>query len=402
MRKGTLILSLVVVGMVASMALAGDSNLWFDARDNTTSAGTGVGGQLIAPGAPVQPYINGQQPPAGGGNSAVRFGAANTAVNGGARGAGGVLYLNPVQAGGAEHTANPAGSGSAWPNYDADLNSSTGRLWLYMDVNPDDAAGSGQVISSLGIDTNVSAGPLATQPRNAVGSLAFTMINDATVAAAAGGSPAAPWNGVVNGVQSGSAPNAGCPACVLSVTGSKGVRVPVTTGPTYAASLGMQPNVTGPYRVGRLDVVAGTRVCSGRQANAHVDNSTYTVKLSVNNLLITRVFQSGGDADEQVSFGYDPYAGSAAIDGAVSGSTAGNTSANPDAAIVIRLHGDFNGDGNVTGADVAGFNLAVAASGGGTATVAQMYLGDFNNSRSVTGGDVAGFNGAVAASGTCP
>ena len=395
MRKSTLVLSLGVVAMLASVSLATDSSLWFDVRDNTTSAGTGVGGQLIFPGAPAVPYTNGQNPAGGLGNSADRFGTA--AINGGARGSGGVLRLNPVQASGANAIANPAGSGSAWPNYDADLNSATGRFWLYMDVQ-DDLSGTGDVISSLGIDTNVTAGPLNTLPRTPIASLAFTMINDGTVSAQAGGSPTTPWNGVVNGSQSGVSPT-------ISITGSKAVRVPVTTGPAYAASLGIQPSLTGPYRVGRLDVVAGTRVCSGRTANANVDNSTYSVKLSFNNLLTTRVFQSGGDAVENVAIGYDPYVADGAfgtLDADISGSVSGNTSANPDAAIQIRLHGDYTGDGNVTAADIAGFTAAENAQLAGTQTQAQVYLGDFNNSRSVTAGDIAGFTNAENNSLVCP
>jgi hypothetical protein len=152
-------------------------------------------------------------------------------------------------------------------------------------------------------------------------------------------------------------------------------------------------------------VVAGTRVCSGRTANANVDNSTYSVKLAVNNLLITRVFQSGGDASEEVSMGYDPYVADASfglLDASVSGSTNLNTSANPDGAIVIRMHGDFSGDGNVTAADVAGFSAAQSASLAGTAKVSQMYLGDFNNNRTVTAADIAGFSAAQTNSLTCP
>ena len=379
--------------MLASVSLATDSRLWFDTRDNTTSAGTGVGGQLIAPGAPAIPYTNGQQPVAGSGNSANRFGSS--AINTGHAGAGGVLYLNPVQASGFNAIANPNGSGSGWPNYDADTNSATGRLWLYMDVI-DDPSGTGDVISSLGIDINCSAGPLMTAPRTPIASLNFTLFNDATVAAANGASPAAPWNGTAAGAQSGSSPN-------ISWLGAKAVRVPVTTGPAYAASLGMQPNNVGPYRVGRLDVTAGTRVCSGRQANNYVDNSTYSVKLAVNNLLITRVFQSGGDAVENVAMGVDPYAADAAFgtfDADISGSAVG-TSANPDAAIVIRMHGDFNGDGNVNSLDLAGFGTAVSA-GSAAQTVGQVYLGDFNNSRSVNSLDLAAFGNAVTASGPCP
>lgn len=379
--------------MIAARSVAQDSTMWYDVRNNTTSAGTGIGGQLIAPGAPAQPYTNGQEPASGSGNSANNFGTA--AINGGARGAGEILRLNPVQASGFNASPNPNG-GSAWPNYDADTNSSTGSLYLYMDVN-DDPSGVGDVISSIGINHIITNGPLNTVPRNTIASVAFTMANDATVAAANGAAPPVPWNGVVNGASDGGTPP--------SVIGTKAVRVPVTTGPVYAATLGIQPNAVGPYRLGRLDVTAGARSCLGRTPNAHVNNSTYQVKLTVNNLLITRVFSSGGDAVENVAFGYDPLVadgGFGTLDAAVSGSVSGNTSTSPDAIIQVRLHGDFSGDGNVTGADVAGFNAAVTASLGGACKVSQMYLGDFNNNRTVTGADIAGFVNATSASLTCP
>lgn len=408
MRKSAFILGFGIVASLAAKSMAQDSSLWFDVRDNSTITGAaGISGQAITAtvGAPSTPYTLGQNPVGGSGNSADRFGTA--VINGGGRGAGGVLRLNPTQASGVNAIANPNGSASAWPNYPVapavtgDNNSATGSLYLYMDVN-DDASGVGDVISSLGIDINLSNGPLVTTARNPVGSVAFTMFNDASVAkfAGTGGSPSTPWNGVANG-----ASNLGTPP---SIIGAKAVRVPVTSGPAYAASLGCQANASGgTYRVGRLDVTAGTRNCVGRTANNHVDNSTYSVKLSVNNLLITRVFSSGGDGTESVNMGYDPYVADGAnfgvLDAGISGSVVG-TSAFPDAAIQIRLHGDFNADGNVTNADVAGFTSALNANSSGTLTVAQCYLADFNGSKSVTNADVAGFTTALTVSGNaaCP
>jgi len=398
--KRTLILSLVAVACIATTTF-GQSAMWFDVRDNTnTAAAGGAQGQFIAgttPGGGLQqPYTNGQDVAGGGGNSADRFGTA--AINGGARGAGAVLRLNPVQAGGNHAILNPNGAGSGFPNYPvapaaADNNAATGALYVYMDV-ADDVSGTGDVISSIGVDTLITPGPLNTVARSSVAGTAMTVYNDGTVAAQAGGSPAVPWNASpVNGV-----------GTAAGVTGTKMVRVPVAAGPVYDVTLGIQPNAN-PYRIARMDVVAGTRNCTGRTANAHVDNSTWTVKLSVNNLLCTRVFASGGDAVEDCSWGYDPYVADAAfgtLDVAINGSTSGATSANPDAAIQMRLRGDFNGDGNVTAIDQTGLNAAIGASVTSSAKVRQMYLGDFNNNRTITAIDQAGFNKAIAASIVCP
>lgn len=383
MKRTSTMLACGIVAVLAARSIAQDSSVFYDVRDDRTSAGSGIGGQLI--GTPAAPYTKGQNPAGGAGNSADRFGTG--AVNAGGRGAGGVLRLAPVA------TTN-SHSNVAWPNYDTDNNGSTGNLWLYMAVN-DDASGTGDVISSMGLDHNIANGPNLVTQRNQIASVAFTMFNDATVAAGAGGSPATPWNGVVNG-----ASNLGTPPSVL---GSKAVRVPVTTGPAYAASLGIQPNA-GLYRIGQLRVTAGARNCTQRSANLHVDNSTYKLTASVNNLLCTRVFQSGGDAVENISMGYDPFFADAAfgtLDAAQSGSVVA-ASANPDAAIQVRLHGDFSGDGNVSAADVAGFNAAVAANLAATQTVSQTYLGDFNNNRTVTSADIGGFTAATTASLTCP
>jgi hypothetical protein len=380
-----MILACGIVAGLAASSMAQDSSIFYDTRDNVTSAGSGIGGQLI--GTPANPYLQGQNPVAGGGNSADRFGVA--AVNAGGRGAGGVLRLAPVA------TTN-SHLNVAWPNYDTDTNGSTGNLWLYLNVQ-DDASGTGDVISSIGLDHNVTNGPnFGLAARNSIASIAFTMDNGASVAAQAGGSPAVPWNGVVNGASNLATPP--------SVIGSKAVRVPVTTGPAYAASLGIQPVPASLYRLGQLRVTAGARNCTQRSANLHVDNSTYSLKASVNNLLCTRVFQSGGDAVENISMGYDPFVANGTfgtLDASVSGSVMG-TSAAPDAAMQIRLHGDFSGDGNVTGADLAGFNAAINANLAGTLKVSQTFLGDFNNNRTITGADLAGMNSAITNSLTCP
>lgn len=386
MTKTTLLLTLGLFAMFSGRLLAQDSRIWLDTRDNITSAGTGIGGQLIAPGAPTAPYINGQNPAAGMGNSADRFGTS--AINGGARGAGGVLRLNPAQVGGWEATTNPTGSGSGWPNYDLDINSATGCLWYYMDVG-NNANCPGGNIDAIGIDTSITQTFPAIPMRNTIASVTMTVPNDATVGANAPcGMPNPPW---------------------LTVSGPTTVSGPL---PVVSASMsgpapvfGLPPCPAGPYRIAKLCVTAGLRNCNGRVTNTFVDGSTYSVKISMSNPVPGVRRGPCAGVFDNVSIGYDPLIMNptyGTLDAPINGGTPGNTSASPDAAIQIRLRGDFNGDGNVSGADVGGFNNAVGGGVGATAKVAQIYLGDFNNSRSVTGADIAGFNSAVLHSGTCP
>src|SRR5262245_33276599 len=107
MKRSLLVLG--IVAMVAATSFAQDSTWFLDVRDNVTSAGTGVGGQLIltnlGANAGAAPYTIGQNPAAASGNSTYRFGTGP--INGGGPGAGEVLRLNPVQASGVHAIANP-------------------------------------------------------------------------------------------------------------------------------------------------------------------------------------------------------------------------------------------------------------------------------------------------------
>jgi hypothetical protein len=418
MKKSALVFSLVAVASLATAAFgqlpaANESSLWWDIRDNDTSHGTtgGVGGQDIT-GTPANPYTNGQDPTASG--SAVRFG--DNAYNSGGRGAGGVLRLNPVQVSGFHAVANPNGAGSGWPNYPigpgtgaGDGNAATGSLYLYMDMNDDTSGGpaAAENMAAVGVDTVIANGPLVTAARNPIALVSMSVYNDSTVAARAGGTPpGAPWNGTAAGATDGGTPP--------SIIGTKMVRIAVSNpggGAVYDEALGLQPGVganKGPYRLARLDVVAGTRNCTARQANNHVDNSTYSVRSRVNNLLITRTFESGGDTQEDVRPGFNPYSGAgnpgalALTSPALNGNTNGDVSASAGAVIQMRLRGDYSGDGNVTNIDLNPHLAAIAASAGGTIKVRQVYLGDFNGNRTVTNIDQSGFLKAISASTTCP
>ena len=132
--------------------------------------------------------------------------------------------------------------------------------------------------------------------------------------------------------------------------GAKAVKVPVVTGPSYAAGTGVVANVYGsPWKIGKMDVVGGDR--TGPYAAGHLENSTYAVRLQVNSLLITRVCSSGSHSPEMVAFGYDA-AGNPETP-LISGSFDGGTSALADALIQVHFKHDSTGDGVANAADIA-------------------------------------------------
>ncbi|RIK68105.1 MAG: hypothetical protein DCC65_04570 [Planctomycetota bacterium] len=367
MNKSSMFLGAALLAVVTSVTVAQESAIWMDARPNN-AAGNSVNNITGSLGA-VNPYIPDN-------------------VNGGRKGAGQILRLEPVHAD-SSHTANP----TAFPNHDGDGDRSTGDLWVYVDMN-DDAAGTGDVLASLGLDLDLTAS--GTLVRNTISAISFELFNDGSVFNSVTPTGGTPWNNKINGsLVAGSPPD---------WAGAKAVRVPVDPGPVYNASLGLQPNngvganTTLPYRVGKLRVTSGTRNCSfGAPFNA---NSTFTVKMKVNNLLVARVFNGAGDVppQENISFGYDSL-GAVELP-TVSGSMNGATSALPDATIEIRMKGDFTGDGRVTGGDNGAY--ANAANVDASDNLLQTFCGDFTGDNRVTGGDTGGYNAATTASVSCP
>jgi hypothetical protein len=364
MRKfaiaSTFVLCLSAVAFADEGGEAVNSILFMDIRDNTSA------NQLL--GTPVFPYSNGQEllPP------------NDVAINGGGAGDGQVLRLSPVHTSGANEVNN------GWPNNDLDGNSSTGKLWLYMTVN-DDAGGTGDVVSSIGVDFNV-VNPAA--PKNTIASLSYAWSASFFDGNAPGSASAEDW------------------------TGAKAVQVPVSGTPAvYDTAGALVPSAT-PYRVGTLTVTAGVRNCTF--GGTHYADSTYNIFLVVNNLLITRTFETGADADghEDVALGYEVGAGANGPDltsvpahagAGVNGSVDDATSSVPDGVVRIGYKGDFGGDGRVSTLDIGGFNAAVAASGAvNTLKQHQAYFGDFTGDRRASTLDQGGFNAAVGGSPTCP
>jgi hypothetical protein len=338
MRKvATLLLTACVFAGLSSAVWAADSNYWFDIRDNTSA------NQNITSGTPVIPFNNGQE-------------IGQNAFNGGGRGDGQVLRLNPV-------VSNNFHMRNAYPNFDNDNNLATGDLQLFVDVT-DDPSGTGDVISSIGINFGITNLAPGTGAANKIAALSWTW-------------NAANWGGTNAGTAPGAVVGANPPT---GWNGAKAVKVPVNNSAVYDTTGGLVPSAT-PYRLGNLRVTAGARTAG---AASHTVNSTYAVNMSVNDLLITRVFQTGGDATEMVSFGYV----GANLDTAVSGSTVGATSTAADAVIKIAMKGDNNGNGTVTGIDGLGFTAAAQRAAG----IKQNEAFLFNNNGG-TGGPAAQITG---------
>jgi hypothetical protein len=269
-----------------------------------------------------------------------------------------------------------------WPDFDADANASTGSLWLYAIVanNADAPLGTGDVISSIGF--NMAIGTSAVTPRYDIATVSWAWtLTDATV----------PVNyGFANGVSSRT-----------GVVGAKYVKVPVSGASVYATAGGLTPNAA-PVQLGRLQIAGAARdiatpgTCGNTGNTAtHSTNSTYNVNLSINNLLITRTFSTGGNAspEERVSLGYT----GGAVEADVSGNTVGGAGAR-DAVIQVRMKCDSNGSGHVNGFDIPGFVAAQAAAGG--INISQRYLYDNVAPANVNGFDIPVFTAYQTA--PCP
>jgi len=369
MNKKILVLSAALLTILSSTVMAQESVIYLDVRPNDSGSGIRTITGTIQSGL-LGPFLN-------------------DTVNGGKRGQGQIMYLEPKANDGWESVNSAQKNGASFPNFDGDLNHSTGDLWIYMDVNDDaGATGTGDVISSVGLDIDTRL--VGATMRNKIASMAVTLDNGGTVFNSYPGGVGTPWNNKVDGNQ---VPVNDPPDWEKA----KAVRVPVDPGPMYNAALGIQPRAQGTvpsYRLGKIRLTAGTRNCTGRTAPAFTDNSTYDIYLEVNNLLITRVFSnSPGDSQENLHFGYNGATSDASGPGAatsINGNVDGDVSDIADGRVQVRMKGDFNGDGNVTGTDNGGY---VAALNDATDNQLATYLGDFNGNNTVTGTD-SGSSGA--------
>jgi hypothetical protein len=342
MRK--LLVASLALAIVAgfAMTVSAQSTIFLDVRNN------GAGIQSIS--TPLFPFTNGQD-------------GSEVATNGGGAGDGQVLRLNPTVSNNF-HT-HPT-FGRSWPNLDGDNNLSTGSLHAFMAVS-EDLSGTGDVISSVGVDFNVTEN--LPDDANRIASLSWAW-------------DAANWAGTNAGINNGASNGANPPSWL----GAKAVKVPVNASAQYDTAGGLVPSAT-PYHLGELRVTAGPRTPSVPGLNNHRNRSTFNVRMSVNDLLITRVFQTGGDATEMVSFGYS--AGSPET--AVSGSQVGATSTAPDGVVVIQMKGDASGDGAVLGGDIGGFAPAFNAGTALKQSQAFIWNGDPGASPQVLGSDIGIF-----------
>jgi hypothetical protein len=218
----------------------------------------------------------------------------------------------------------------------------------------DAPAGTNDVISSIGVDIAIT--DMGTSTDHVLGSSTWAWTGQAGVtwSGTSAGSPVAGGVGGHNDVRA--------------------VKVPVTSGPLYNTAGALVP--TNLYRVGQLNLQAGVRTapCAGA--------GTYGVKLSVDSLLITRVFSTGGSAspEEDIAFGY---AGGAPEDlsAGAEGNTEGGTSATDDATIVVQMKGDIDMNGTLNTDDLGAllaFTDDPNLCGGGGLPQEVLYAFDFD------------------------
>lgn len=357
------ILALLFVVAIAAPAFAQDSAIWCDIRSNANDALTGGSNRITVGSGPTRPWI---------------YDDAGAVVPGG-RGYGQVVYLEPKHSDGAE-SLYPNG----FPKNDGNTDRSNCDAYIYMDVF-NDASGTNGVISSIGyditVDENVGGGG-----RNRIGHMTYSWV--ANPPAANGGKV----DGTASSLPAGTMP--------MTQTGCKLVQVPVCdegAGPVFCTSP-MFP-VGGPYQLAKLvfDTADVTRTCGNLTSplRYNADQSIFNMWLTTNNLLITRTFQTGGDGNEMVSFGYLD----GLLDAALSGSTPGVRSANPDLIVKVWVKGDFTRDGRCTSADT---NLFLAALGAANDNPDKTFRGDFTPDAQVTSADMSNFLNCYGSHSICP
>jgi hypothetical protein len=346
MRKSTIaVLALAGAILVSSTSLFAATNnglgFFFDTR--STLSASPINGGSLGNGQwdnPIAPWTN------------------ETA--GGARGDAQTRFVSPVI---------PAGT-----HVFGGSDSSTAKLFLYMDV--EDRTGDSDIISSVGMDMSIvkDGGDMALDP---VTGVSLTLFNDA--ADVAGGATSDAWDDTAVGSVG-----------VTGITGLKAVRVPVSgVAPAYNPNLGL--GVGGSYRLAELGFQGADR------GTLPTSVAVYSLKMIVNDLLITRVYDPAGVAGETPElpdFGYvagnPEQAAIAGIDGA-NGSSEGTTSATADATIVVQAKGDMDGNGTIEVADITQFVTAFTNAPSGLNNVATQWAADIDNNNAVEVADITGF-----------
>jgi hypothetical protein len=346
MRKSTIaILALTGAILVSTTGLFAATNnglgFFFDTRDITsdTSINGGSAGNDQWD-SPIAPWSN------------------ETA--GGARGDAQVRFVSPVI---------PAGTHEF-----GGADSSVQSLFLYMDV--DDRTGDDDIISSVGLDMSIvkDSGDMELDQ---VTGVSLTLFNDA--ADVGGGATSDAWDDTAVGSVG-----------VTGITGLKAVRVPVSgVAPAYNPNLGLGEG--GSYRLAELVLTGGDR------GSLPTSAAVYSLKMIVNDLLITRVYDPAGvegESPELPDFGFlGGNAEAAAIPGldGASGSSEGTTSATADTTIIVQAKGDMDSTGTIDVSDITQFVDAFIAAPAGDNDVATQWASDIDDNNTVDVTDISGF-----------
>jgi hypothetical protein len=348
MRKTTIaLLALTALLVTSTGALAATNNglgFFFDTRD--TMSATSINGGALGNTqwtTPIKPWSN--------------------EVGGGGRGAAQVVRVSPVIPGGSHNFGGH--------------NSAVQQTFMYMDV--DDRTGTGDIISSVGVDLSIvkDSGDMGLDP---VTGVALTIFN--AQADVGGGAASDAWDDTAVGSVG-----------VTGITGLKMVRVPVSgVAPAYNPNLGL--DVGGSYRLARLQFTGGNR------GTLPTTVGVFSAKLIVNDLLITRVYDPAGPAGaspELPDFGFlNGSFEAAAIPGlnGATGSSEGTTSATADLRVIVQARGDMDANGSIAISDVTQFVQAFNGAAAGTNNVAKQWAADVNNDNAITIADVTGFSNA--------
>lgn len=343
MRKWyTLAVAGVIAATLADVASA-QLSLWFDRRSTIAAINT-----------PVIPYTNGTS-------------SSIPNANGGGRGDAQVQWVSPTMTppNGIPGQTNPA---HLFQGHDA----SQASLYLYGDFT----GNTGEVLSSLGLDISIASPAAGAMSLASVTFEAYNAQADVGVITSANA-----WDGTNA---------ASLTPTTAGFTNFRAVRVPVAAGPVFDPNLGIKPGQG--YRLARLGFQgAGPRNNPAQPPFPPAQAvSTLGIKMTVGELLITRVSQTGAEP-LPVNFGYlngQPEAANG------NGSTQGATSATNDATIVVIQKGDYNASGGVNNQDIQPFVNARAKwlqPVGNTATQLETWLGDFNGVSGINNQDIQGF-----------
>ena len=334
MRK--IVFGLLLVACVTSVASA-QLNLFYDVRADKA--------EILAPAAPytntlsLSPYG-----PSG-------IGQNYPLANGGGKGDHAIVYVCPKMADTTDYTGFGAPDGVPESSYswDANVDWTVADIYLYAEFH-----GAAQVVSSIGVTQDIPAAAFVAAPDTA-------FLESVTAAP----QNASLWDGT-------------------NFTGSnaaikmKMVKVPVAgSPPAFNAAAGIHD---GSFeQIAKVHVASALRQLSG--GGSPIPVATYGAKLSVNELLCTKVQYPGSAGALPMNLGYVGGAPEAATG---TGSVLGATSATDDFSVTIVRKGDYDFDGAAATSidDFAYFGIALNWNGlpapDTNINRVELYLSDFD------------------------